>query len=83
MLREVRARVSHGKLEPLEDLGLPEGEEVTILVREPFKKKDDEEARAAFERSAGSWEGLLDFDEFLSDLRESRKRGRPPIDLDL
>lgn len=34
MVREIKARVSHGKIEPLEKLDLKEGEEVIILVKE-------------------------------------------------
>ncbi len=80
--REIRARVFHGKIEPLEELDLPEGEEVVILVKGKSTLQD-EAATAAFERSAGSWEGTLDFDAFLADLRASRKRQqRSPIDLD-
>lgn len=32
MLREVKGRFVHGKIEPLEDVRLEEGEEVVILV---------------------------------------------------
>ena len=34
MAREIRARFSHGKIEPLEEVHLEEGQEVTILVKE-------------------------------------------------
>jgi predicted DNA-binding antitoxin AbrB/MazE fold protein len=34
MVREIKARVSHGKIEPLEKLDLQEGDEVTILVKD-------------------------------------------------
>ena len=62
-------------------MDLKEGDQVTILIKEGSRVKD-EEAKAAFERAAGSWEGTLDFDEFLADLRNSRKRPqRPPVDL--
>ena len=32
MLKKVRAKVLDGKIEPLEDLNLEEGEEITILI---------------------------------------------------
>ncbi|MCI0439465.1 MAG: DUF104 domain-containing protein [Chloroflexi bacterium] len=32
MLKKVRGKVSHGKIEPLEEIDLEEGEEVVILV---------------------------------------------------
>ena len=34
MPREVRARFSNGRIEPLEELDLQEGEEVVILVKD-------------------------------------------------
>ena len=34
MVREIKARVSHGKIEPLEKLDLQEGDEVIILVKD-------------------------------------------------
>jgi predicted DNA-binding antitoxin AbrB/MazE fold protein len=81
MAREVKARFLHGKIEPLEELDLKEGDQITILVQED-STADDAAATAAFERSAGSWEGTLDFDEFLTDIRNSRKRPqRRPVDL--
>ena len=40
MAKEIRARFSKGKIEPLEDLGLEEGQEVVISVmKRPFSKK--------------------------------------------
>jgi hypothetical protein len=81
MLRAVKAKVLHGKIELLEDIDLAEGQEVTVLLREEGAQTE-EEATAAFERAAGGWEGTLDFEEFLEDLRKSRKAQIPPIDLD-
>lgn len=37
MFKKVRGKVSHGKIEPLEEVDLEEGEEVVILV--PSKDK--------------------------------------------
>ncbi|HEU0021394.1 MAG TPA: antitoxin family protein [Dehalococcoidia bacterium] len=34
MTREVKARFTHGRIEPLEKLDLKEGEEITILVKD-------------------------------------------------
>ncbi len=80
MHRKVRAKVLHGKIELLEDVELPEGEEVVVLVKQPFKS--GEEVRAMLRRTAGAWAGTLDFDAFLADLRAGRKMKRPPVDLD-
>ncbi len=81
MVREVRAKYRQGKIEPVEELDLQEGEEVIILIEEK-PRPADRESGLAFERAAGSWEGTLDFEQFLADLRDDRKRQqRPPIDL--
>ena len=41
----------------------------------------EEAAKEAFERAAGSWEGTLDFDEFLKDFYASRRRPSPEVNL--
>ena len=73
MSREIRARVSRGMIEPLEDLGLPDGEEIIISIREAPSEKHSQDA---FERSIGAWKGKLDIDEFLEDLYASRRQSR-------
>lgn len=79
MLRKVRAKVSHGKIEPLEDVELTEGEEVVILLKQPSKSA--EEVRAMLKRTSGAWKGKLDFDAYLEDLYASRRQSSPPVDL--
>ena len=51
MPREIRARFSGGKIEPLEDVGLQEGEEIIITIRKALSQAA---AKDAFERAAGS-----------------------------
>jgi predicted DNA-binding antitoxin AbrB/MazE fold protein len=57
MAREIRARFSKGKLEPLEEIDLEEGEEVRVIIPERAKGKGMLEALRA---SAGGWKGLVD-----------------------
>lgn len=64
----IRARVKGGVFEPLEKTDLPEGKEVLITVLNVTEDTDDE----AFLRSAGSWEGLIDADEFIREVYEGR-----------
>ena len=78
MAREIRARVFQGKIEPLEELDLPEGEEIIISVRET---PSEEAAKDAFERSIGAWQGKLDIDAFLEDLYASRRSQSREINL--
>jgi predicted DNA-binding antitoxin AbrB/MazE fold protein len=78
MPKEIRARFSKGKIEPLEELELEEGEEIIISVRETPSK---DEAKDAFERAAGAWKGKFDIDAFLEDLYASRRSQSREINL--
>lgn len=39
MLRTIRARFSHGVIEPLEKVEMPEGKEITITISETLTKE--------------------------------------------
>ena len=55
----IRARFTHGVLEPLERIELEEGEVLTItIIRLPAAGK-----AGGLERSAGGWKGLVDAEE--------------------
>ncbi len=75
MAKEIRARFSKGKIEPLEEVDLKEGEEVIITIRE------ETPATGAFERAAGGWKGTLDFDAYLKDLYVRRRKQSPEVTL--
>ena len=75
MVREIRARFTRGKIEPLETLDLREGEEITITIRE------DKPASGAFERAAGGWKDLVDTEALLEDFRKSREIRAPEVQL--
>jgi len=64
----IRVRVKDGVLEPLERMNLPEGKEVVISVVAVVEDPDEE----AFLRSAGSWEGLVNAEEFIRQVYEDR-----------
>jgi predicted DNA-binding antitoxin AbrB/MazE fold protein len=52
----IRARFSHGVLEPLDQLDVPDGEVVTItIIRLPATTRG-----SGLERSAGGWKDLID-----------------------
>jgi hypothetical protein len=63
------------------------GEDLAVLspVAPPGKRrgkrKRTEADREAFLSSAGGWVGLVDVDQFLEDLDESRRLTRPPVEL--
>ena len=79
VLRSIRARYSKGVLEPLEELDLEEGAEVSVSIKEtPSRERKLE----ALRRSAGSWKGNSDPDELIKMIYESRITGsRIPPDL--
>jgi predicted DNA-binding antitoxin AbrB/MazE fold protein len=64
----IRARFSHGILEPLEHIDVPEGEVLTItIIRLPAK-----ENAGGLERSAGGWKGLIDAEELKRNIYADR-----------
>ena len=69
MAKEIRARFSHGVLEPLEALDLKEGEEVKVIITERSKGQSMIEALRA---SAGGWKGLIDAEELKRDIHADR-----------
>ncbi|MBM3934453.1 MAG: DUF104 domain-containing protein [SAR202 cluster bacterium] len=70
-MKPFKARFSDGVLEPLEKTNLEEGVEVFIEIKEVLSGAGPE---SEFMNSAGSWAGTLDFDQFLQDMRDDRKR---------
>ena len=69
MAREIRARFSRGKIEPLEDLALREGEEIIISVKEiPTAERTLKGLRA----TAGAWKGTHDPEELKRNIYADR-----------
>jgi predicted DNA-binding antitoxin AbrB/MazE fold protein len=64
----IRARVSHGLLEPLETVVLPEGKEVTITILDLPTERDVEASRCA----AGGWRGLVDAETLIRNIYADR-----------
>ena len=69
MAREIRARFSKGKIEPLEEVDLKEGEEVKVII--PDRPKA-EGMLAALRASAGGWKGLVDGEELKRNIYADR-----------
>ncbi|GAC1524137.1 MAG: hypothetical protein NVS2B16_32560 [Chloroflexota bacterium] len=64
------------------------GEDVAVVVPLPAPKKRrakrtlSEADRAAFRSAAGGWKGLVDTDQLIKDVYESRRIStRPPVEL--
>jgi predicted DNA-binding antitoxin AbrB/MazE fold protein len=54
LARQIRARFTKGKIEPLEEVDFKEGDEVIITLKETPSPAT---AQGAFERAAGGWKG--------------------------
>lgn len=68
MAGTIRARFTHGVLEPLERIDLPEGKEVTITIIDVPFGRDFE----AFRRSAGGWKGTIDAEALIRNIYADR-----------
>lgn len=63
-----RARVRGGRLEPIDRIELPEGEEVTVTIVDSPSARD----LAAFARARGGWRGTIDAEALIHSIYESR-----------
>lgn len=74
--------VVHGKtIELDEDTGLPEGQQVSVMVQPVEEGQRDLEAGEGIRRSAGGWaEDAKELDEYLNWNRQQRKLNRTPIE---
>ncbi|MBF0337641.1 MAG: DUF104 domain-containing protein [Nitrospirae bacterium] len=66
----IKARFTHGIIEPLETIDLPEGMEFTINVPSELCKADKEDR---FLKAAGSWNGLIDAEELIQNIYAARR----------
>lgn len=64
----IRARFANGVLEPLEDVGLHDGDEVVLKI-EPRSSVPEPNW---LEETAGGWKGLIDADELKRRIEQSR-----------
>ncbi len=60
----IRARYSKGIIEPLEQVEIAEGREITITIVETSLESEDDD----FEKSAGGWEGTIDAEKLIRDI---------------
>jgi predicted DNA-binding antitoxin AbrB/MazE fold protein len=68
MGKTIKAGVANGRLEPLEPLGMCEGEVVTLtIVSVPSDVESD-----GFERAAGGWKGTIDAEALIRNVYEDR-----------
>lgn len=68
LLKTIRARYRNGLTEPLENIDLADGAEITITVSEPVDSSEN-----GLSRSFGGWKGLIDAEEFLRNVYADRQ----------
>lgn len=68
MLKTVKARITHGRIEPLEPLPFIEGAEAEVTA----PVKDAAATTDPTRETEGAWEGLLDCEQFEKDVYEGR-----------
>jgi hypothetical protein len=79
MLKTIKARYHRGRLEPLEPLGLEEGDEVAITITHAESLTPGENPTAA---TAGAWKDLLDCQAFEQEVYQNRLlQTRPQVRL--
>ena len=71
MLKTIRARYRNGLIEPLEEIDLADGVEITVTLEEISPSLSEEERRERFLSSAGSWKDIVD-EEFLPQVYRQR-----------
>jgi predicted DNA-binding antitoxin AbrB/MazE fold protein len=77
LLKTIKAIYKNGVIEPLEKMDIEDGAEITITVSEPVTTGAE-----GIKKSFGGWKGLIDADQFLRDIYESRRIStRPEVKL--
>ena len=78
MTKIIRAHMRRGMLEPMENIDLPEGEEVTVTITRVPSPGDVD----AFRKAAGAWRGNVDAEELIRNIYADRLIStRPKPDL--
>ena len=68
MLEMIRAVFKDGKFEPLDEIAIEEGAEVTLIVTKAAVERDFR----AFHEAAGAWKDIVDCDQLIEDVYTSR-----------
>ena len=81
MLKTIKARYRNGLIEPLEEVDLAEGAEITITLEDTSPSLSEAERRERFLSSAGGWRDIVD-ENFLDEIYRQRDlRTRPEVKL--
>jgi predicted DNA-binding antitoxin AbrB/MazE fold protein len=81
LLKTIKARYRNGIIEPLEEIDLADGAEVTITLEDVSPPMSEEERLKRFLSSAGGWKDIVD-EKFLDEIYRQRSlRTRPEVKL--
>jgi predicted DNA-binding antitoxin AbrB/MazE fold protein len=68
MGKTIRAKFSKGKIEPLEQIDIADGKEITVIIMDlPSTRKKN-----GFEKSAGAWKGTIDAKKLIENIYADR-----------
>lgn len=70
--KSIKAKYSHGVIEPLEKVDFAEGEEITITVSIQ-KKTHSRNFIEALKNTAGGWENLIDAESLKKNIYDNRQ----------
>ena len=70
-MKTLKAKYSHGLIEPLEKLDLPEGIELIITIEEDLKAISKDKYLEGLRRTSGAWSDI-DAEQLLDDIYKSR-----------
>ena len=76
MVKPIRARFSAGKIEPLEQVDLIEGEEVLVTITE-LPGSPPADLAESLRATAGAWRDLVDSEALKRNIAEDREVSRP------
>lgn len=80
MPKTIKARYHNGLIEPLENIDLTDGAEITVTI-DAVSELSEEERQRRFRAAAGGWKDIVD-ENFLDEIYRQRDlRTRPEVKL--
>ncbi len=74
MSATIRARMKGGMIEPLEQVDLPDGQDIMVTIITSPSSRDSE----TFRNSAGRWQGTVDADTLIRNIYTDRLLSNRP-----
>lgn len=68
MAKTIRAKFSKGKIEPLEQLDIADGKEITVIIMDILSTRK----KNGFIKSAGAWKGTIDAKKLIENIYADR-----------